>query len=285
MAGGAARQAEMLASLRNLPNQQTPSNNGSGSNAITTTNTPDDRTQDRRSMLPASSVRSSSSSSSSSSSESEPASRLTKSMAFLRHRRFASSKAPKHPFQASGAATHDDDEDDEDESPAFLPFSTEAAPQAPPDPSATLRLPTSIPSPPPKPTSSPDPPRPRSQMTHSSASSAGSSPAAAGAPTDPGRGRNQPAAPRIPGPLSPRRAAELAAVSPRRRAGLGRDGSDGTPSMGSSFSDLDGEMPLFPLLKFVNSTAQSMWEARLSGSLLPSFPFRSRQRIAEKPPG
>lgn len=42
---------------------------------------------------------------------------------------------------------------------------------------------------------------------------------------------------RLAGPLSPRRTAELAGRSP----GKGREGSDGTPSMGSSFSDLDGE--------------------------------------------
>ncbi|KAG9241973.1 hypothetical protein BJ878DRAFT_518039 [Calycina marina] len=38
-----------------------------------------------------------------------------------------------------------------------------------------------------------------------------------------------------PGPLSPRRTAELAGRSP----GKGREGSEGSPSMGSSFSDLD----------------------------------------------
>jgi hypothetical protein len=37
-----------------------------------------------------------------------------------------------------------------------------------------------------------------------------------------------------PGPLSPKRTAELAGR---------KDGSDGTPSMGSSFSDLDGRSP------------------------------------------
>lgn len=37
------------------------------------------------------------------------------------------------------------------------------------------------------------------------------------------------------GPLSPRRTAEL------KRKGYSREGSDGTPSMGSSFSDLDGK--------------------------------------------
>lgn len=41
------------------------------------------------------------------------------------------------------------------------------------------------------------------------------------------------------GPLSPRRTEELAGRSPGVK-GKGREGSDGTPSMGSSFSDLDG---------------------------------------------
>ncbi|KAK1826694.1 hypothetical protein QBC39DRAFT_363793 [Podospora conica] len=42
------------------------------------------------------------------------------------------------------------------------------------------------------------------------------------------------------GPLSPRRTAELAGRSPVGKGkGISREGSDGTPSMGSSFSDLD----------------------------------------------
>ncbi|KAK3695499.1 hypothetical protein B0T22DRAFT_438486 [Podospora appendiculata] len=42
------------------------------------------------------------------------------------------------------------------------------------------------------------------------------------------------------GPLSPRRTAELAGRSPGGKGkGVSREGSDGTPSMGSSFSDLD----------------------------------------------
>ncbi|KAM7208915.1 autophagy-related protein 29 [Naviculisporaceae sp. PSN 640] len=44
---------------------------------------------------------------------------------------------------------------------------------------------------------------------------------------------------KIPGPLSPRRTAELAGRSPSGNKGKSREGSDGTPSMGSSFSDLD----------------------------------------------
>lgn len=43
---------------------------------------------------------------------------------------------------------------------------------------------------------------------------------------------------RAAGPLSPRRTAELAGVSSGGKGS--REGSDGTPSMGSSFSDLDG---------------------------------------------
>ncbi|KAF4447846.1 mitochondrial 40s ribosomal protein mrp2 [Fusarium austroafricanum] len=46
---------------------------------------------------------------------------------------------------------------------------------------------------------------------------------------------------RTPGPLSPRRTAELAGRSPGTNSkGYSREGSDGTPSMGSSYSDLDG---------------------------------------------
>lgn len=46
---------------------------------------------------------------------------------------------------------------------------------------------------------------------------------------------------------SPRRTADLARMSPRRSTASGRDISDGTPSMGSSFSDLDGgACPLNP---------------------------------------
>lgn len=45
------------------------------------------------------------------------------------------------------------------------------------------------------------------------------------------------------GPLSPRHRAELARLSPRKQGtgSNGGQGSEGTPSMGSSFSDLDGE--------------------------------------------
>lgn len=44
-----------------------------------------------------------------------------------------------------------------------------------------------------------------------------------------------------PSPLSPKHRAELARLSPRRQGSkLKKDGSEGTPSMGSSFSDIEG---------------------------------------------
>lgn len=166
------------------------------------------------------------SSSSSSSSDSEPAEQISKSQTFKRRPRFSSTTAPAPRFEDGEG----DDGDDEDP-PAFLPFSNPAPPDAH-DPSATLRIHT--PSRSAQCQAAPSQPTTRqwSQTTHSSASS-GSSAAAAGTQVD-GAQSQRPS-----GPLSPRRAAELAALSPRRRT-LAKEGSDGTPSMGSSFSDLDG---------------------------------------------
>ena len=71
----------------------------------------------------------------------------------------------------------------------------------------------------------------------SSSSSAAAQPAQTKQPLTAGLSRQQ----RNPGPtataLSPKQRAELAKLSPRLKKG----GSDGTPSMGSSFSDLDGK--------------------------------------------
>ena len=83
------------------------------------------------------------------------------------------------------------------------------------------------------------------QPLSSSASSNSSGPNGQSTPAAPASQRvsrdraSQP--PRSTAPLSPRRAAELAAtgLSPLRRTGGGKEGSDGSPSMGSSFSDLD----------------------------------------------
>ncbi|MCJ1362014.1 hypothetical protein MMC16_001116 [Acarospora aff. strigata] len=169
------------------------------------------------------------SSSETSTSDSEPAEQISKSQAFKQRPRFTSTKAA-----TQQDADGEDDEGDDDESPAFLPFSNTAPAPSVQDPSATLRIDT-----PPIPTqnrsqAANQPIRhPWSQTTHSSASSGSST-----APTAAGTHLDVAQTQRAPGPLSPRRAAELSALSPRRRA-LAREGSDGTPSMGSSFSDLD----------------------------------------------
>ncbi|KAI9829399.1 MAG: hypothetical protein M1819_006336 [Sarea resinae] len=172
-----------------------------------------------------------SSSEESSSSDSEAAAPRNLRSQILRQRpRFASQKA------AVGRLAEDyGEEDDDDETPAFLPFSNPPN-QATHDPSATLRHPSDL------------PPHPAHHHKHAhrrtlerieagaSSASSGSSQAAAASPARGASGLQGQQRP--PGPLSPRRAAELAGLSPRRR-GTTREGSDGTPSMGSSFSDLD----------------------------------------------
>lgn len=119
----------------------------------------------------------------------------------------------------------DDEEDDDDDSPAFLPYSRdiEHRPRehSGQDLNATLRLNTE----------SPDvyrrhtaehPQTPRRPVTAESSMSSTSS----GVPVSHPPGDNS------------RQASQLA--SPRRS----REASDGTPSMGSSFSDLDGKTVL-----------------------------------------
>ena len=124
------------------------------------------------------------------------------------------------------------DADEEDDEPDFMPFAAGPADTATHhDPSATLRGdPRNIGR------------RPahkksmdaalQSQTSDSSASSA--TPATRRPEPLHGTQRQRPT-----GPLSPRRTVELAGRSPGLK-GKGRQDSDGTPSMGSSFSDLDG---------------------------------------------
>jgi hypothetical protein len=107
---------------------------------------------------------------------------------------------------------HSDDDDEDDDEPAFMPLASN-------DPSATLR----------------DDPRTATRrttrgkgdisQTSDSSTSSVSPIVTRGAP---GQRRS------TPGPLSPKRTAELSGR---------KESSDGTPSMGSSFSDLDGMSP------------------------------------------
>ncbi|TVY16594.1 Autophagy-related protein 29 [Lachnellula arida] len=158
---------------------------------------------------------SSESSSEESSSDSEPP---AQSRLLRRPPRFSSNKL--------GESADGDEDDDE---PAFMPFAGESGHN---DPSATLRGdPRNIGRR--TQTRKPVEVAQQSQTSDSSASS-----------TAPVTRRPQPLPkevsqrPRPTGPLSPRRTAELAGRSPGMKS-KGRESSDGTPSMGSSFSDLD----------------------------------------------
>ena len=68
---------------------------------------------------------------------------------------------------------------------------------------------------------------------------------------------------RTPGPLSPRRTAELTGGNVRSR-----EGSDGTPSMGSSFSDLDGRLHSPPEILISNMLTAVFVDASVTQSAL-----------------
>ncbi|OQD77034.1 hypothetical protein PENDEC_c003G03600 [Penicillium decumbens] len=122
-----------------------------------------------------------------------------------------------------------DDEDDEDGTPAFLPMARDAetAPRDRPgeELGATLRLDAERVAAAQRRMAG----RSESRRTESSTSSISS-----GVPVSQTQGDSG----RI-GPLSPHRAGTLPRQSPRKSIASGRENSDGTPSMGSSFSDLD----------------------------------------------
>lgn len=128
----------------------------------------------------------------------------------------------------------DEDDDDEDDSPAFLPLAS------PPgesdsnnqdqDPNATLRLDADSPQPQHHHHKQKPQPSSRNPVTTESSTSSASSGVPVNLPRRPSH---------YTGHQSPRRTAALAHSSPRRSVGSGREASDGTPSMGSSFSDLE----------------------------------------------
>jgi hypothetical protein len=137
-------------------------------------------------------------------------------------------RPPSHHNKAKYGYTDDDDDDEDGESSGgFLPFATTGSGSA--DPAATLKSPVK---------------RAYEQRPIAPDSSASSASSAApttqyintntGKQREASRGdfaRVSPAS-----ALSPRHRSELSKLSPRVR----KDGSEGTPSMGSSFSDLDG---------------------------------------------
>lgn len=142
----------------------------------------------------------------------------------------ARSQAFRRPTHYSKTTRHGYDDEDEDEdaesSGGFLPFATTATGSA--DGAATIKSPVKRGF------------EQRPAAPDSSASSASSAAAAPPSTTHAGKKRDtkgdytqvSPAS-----ALSPRHRSELSKLSPRVR----KDGSEGTPSMGSSFSDLDGK--------------------------------------------
>lgn len=118
----------------------------------------------------------------------------------------------------------DNDAEDDEDSGGYLPFATASKP----DPTATLRSsPKRSTAQPTSTSSKPKPTRENSTTTTESSASSASMHRQPSTDTDNPTSR--------PGPLSPRHRAQLASMSPRYR----KDGSEGSPSMGSSFSDLD----------------------------------------------
>jgi len=163
-----------------------------------------------RERTPSPTAAASASSSSSKSGDEAPASR---SKAYTRHSRFSSSKAPL-------GLSSDADEDVED-SPPFLPFSDKNPTKVVPpmtDPGATVKI--SL----------------RLQKAHLAASKPGEKlknpPVAQPINSSSSSAQSQPTR-----DAKPARA-PLSSLSPRQRR-IAKEGSDGTPSMGSSFSDLD----------------------------------------------
>ncbi|KAL1957367.1 hypothetical protein VTO42DRAFT_6047 [Malbranchea cinnamomea] len=164
---------------------------------------------------------SSSSSSTSSDSEAEGGGRPG-----LTFRRFGKFSIPR---LGRNHGENEEQEDDDDDDPAFLPLSD--SPEEEGDLRATLRQQPERHDVRSEVSDEPTPMAEQPTAVDTSTSSVSSGMVTSfHAP-----GRSQTA--HQPGLLSPRRAAEMARLSPRQRGF--RNGSEGTPSMGSSFSDLD----------------------------------------------
>jgi len=143
----------------------------------------------------------------------------------------ARSQAFRRPSHYAKTARHGYDDEDEDEdaesSGGFLPFATTATGSA--DGAATIRSPV-------KRAFEQRPAAPDSSASSASSAAAPQPTTNVGKHRESNRGDYTQASPAS--ALSPRHRSELSKLSPRVR----KDGSEGTPSMGSSFSDLDGKL-------------------------------------------
>ncbi|CAM1506303.1 Fc.00g059440.m01.CDS01 [Cosmosporella sp. VM-42] len=169
-------------------------------------------------------------------------------------------RPPRYQQQDTGPP-YDEDEDDESE-PAFQPYKAPSNQTSAQDLGSTLRGDNR--------TSSKRFPRKLGKEMNQSQNS-DSSASSAAMVQRPGKSTEQ----RNPGPLSPRRVAELDGRSPGSKSrGYSREGSDGTPSMGSSFSDLDDASVTQSALE--EALASHMNRGAASSRFSISQAFRSR---------
>lgn len=149
-------------------------------------------------------------------------------------------------FSTQRIGMRDDADDDEDDTPAFLPLSRENDQTLRDRPgeelSATLRLDAE------RAAAARRRMADRAGHRHPVATESSTSSMSSGAPVSltnsDSRRLDHPAT-----ALKPHRAGEAPRQSPRKSTISGREASDGTPSMGSSFSDLDGEFPVLEIIQ------------------------------------
>jgi hypothetical protein len=154
----------------------------------------------------------------------------------------------------------DDLDDDDDDSPAFLPLPRENEPGVQ-HMNSTLRQQNNIPETSRRQITGYTPSHPRELVSLDSSASSG---VAIGSPR---AGPQRPTE-----PLSPRRVANLSRQSSRQQ-GSANQSSEETPSMGSSFSDLDGTFPSSVVLKGVLLTVPdaSVTQSALEEALLSNM--------------
>ncbi|KAF4822911.1 Autophagy-related protein 29 [Colletotrichum tropicale] len=175
-------------------------------------------------------------------------------------------RPPRFQQQRDGGVNLDD-EDDDDAEPAFLQYKPQSASNASSaqDMGSTLRG---------DPRNARRTPKGKERIHHSETSDSSTSSPALISRSSATSDHRRPAAGGG-GPLSPRRAAELSGKSPSSKGrGYSRDGSDGTPSMGSSFSDLDDASVTQSALE--EALASKMQDGAIGSRFSISQAFRSR---------
>ncbi|KAL3965084.1 hypothetical protein ACCO45_002088 [Purpureocillium lilacinum] len=179
-----------------------------------------------------------------------------------RVQRSPASSVDRPGFQQQDATEAYQDEDEDGSEPAFQPYQAQSGQASAQDLTSTLKG-DGHPAPKRRPKAVG---RDATQQSQTSDSSVGSAHI-----QRPGKTRE----PKGAGPLSPRRTAELAGRSPGGKAkASSREGSDGTPSMGSSFSDLDDASVTQSALE--DAIASQMNRGAISSRFSISGAFRSR---------